>query len=235
MCEAPDCERKVYARGLCGRHYKQWQRHGLVQPDARRRLCGRGLRAARRHAGLVPRHYLRWSRTGTCRPTCRSRGRSATCAGGGLPREAPQRWLLPDALPPAARCTATSPLGGRASGHGRRLAQPRLLDVSVPPHCATSSRRAAGASSSTGSSWPPTWAVRCRGRGRAPPQRRPPRQPAREPRAVDHAQPKGQRVEDKLAFAYELLRRYDAERCALGPRPRPDTGPRVAAEPASLE
>ena len=56
MCEAPDCDRKAYARGLCGRHYEQWQRHGLVQPDPAPAACavqGCDRRAVTR--GVVPR------------------------------------------------------------------------------------------------------------------------------------------------------------------------------------
>ena len=33
VCGVDDCERAVYARALCGRHYKQVQRHGEVLPD----------------------------------------------------------------------------------------------------------------------------------------------------------------------------------------------------------
>ena len=33
VCEVGACERGVYARGLCGRHYKQVRRHGEVQSD----------------------------------------------------------------------------------------------------------------------------------------------------------------------------------------------------------
>jgi HNH endonuclease len=50
------------------------------------------------------------------------------------------------------------------------------------------------------------------------------------------AQPKGQRTEDKLVFAYEMLRRYDPEAVgALGLDLDPATGrPRNAESPPSL-
>ena len=39
VCEVDDCEWEAYARGLCGRHYKQVQRHGEVRPDQEPRPC----------------------------------------------------------------------------------------------------------------------------------------------------------------------------------------------------
>lgn len=39
MCEAAGCEREVYARGHCPRHYKQLLRHGAVQPDRAPVVC----------------------------------------------------------------------------------------------------------------------------------------------------------------------------------------------------
>ena len=63
-CEA-GCERVVYARGHCARHYKQLLRHGAVQPDREPipcddPTCGRA--AVTR--GWCHGHYLRWSRAG---------------------------------------------------------------------------------------------------------------------------------------------------------------------------
>jgi hypothetical protein len=68
VCEAGDCERGVYARGLCGRHYKQVRRHGEVQSDQGPRPCaveGCGRQAVTPR--LVHGHYLRWSRQGDVR------------------------------------------------------------------------------------------------------------------------------------------------------------------------
>ena len=67
-CTAGSCERVVYARGLCGRHYKQHQRHGLVLPDRAPVECavpGCTRRAVTR--GWCHGHYVRWSRTGDVR------------------------------------------------------------------------------------------------------------------------------------------------------------------------
>jgi hypothetical protein len=64
-CEAAECDRPVYARGHCSRHYKHLLRHGAVQPDAAPKECaadGCDRRAVTR--GWCHGHYLRWSRTG---------------------------------------------------------------------------------------------------------------------------------------------------------------------------
>jgi hypothetical protein len=63
---APECNGKVYARGLCGRHYKQWRRHGQVLEDQAPELCAVpecGRAAVTR--GWCHGHYVRWSRAGT--------------------------------------------------------------------------------------------------------------------------------------------------------------------------
>lgn len=65
VCEATECDRPVYARGLCGRHYKQWRRHGHVQPETAPAECavpGCGRRAVTR--AWCHGRYLRWSRQG---------------------------------------------------------------------------------------------------------------------------------------------------------------------------
>ena len=64
-CRAEDCERAVYARGLCGRHYKQWQRHGEVQREQPVTPCA--VASCERRAvtrGWCHGHYLRVLRTG---------------------------------------------------------------------------------------------------------------------------------------------------------------------------
>jgi len=68
LCTAGDCDRVVYARDLCGRHYKQHQRRGLVLPDPAPVACavpGCTRRAVTR--GWCQGHYVRWSRTGDVR------------------------------------------------------------------------------------------------------------------------------------------------------------------------
>src|SRR5687767_10372311 len=65
LCEAPGCDREVYARGHCSRHYKQLLRHGEVQPDRAPVACA--VETCDRRAvtrGWCHGHYLRWPRQG---------------------------------------------------------------------------------------------------------------------------------------------------------------------------
>ncbi|GAC1612028.1 MAG: hypothetical protein NVS3B26_30870 [Mycobacteriales bacterium] len=65
VCESANCDREAYARNHCSRHYKQLLRHGTVQPDRAPTPCGVascGRRAVTR--GWCHGHYLRWSRQG---------------------------------------------------------------------------------------------------------------------------------------------------------------------------
>ena len=48
-CAGPDCERPVYARGHCSRHYKQLLRHGELLPDRAPKQCGSHLSRQRQH------------------------------------------------------------------------------------------------------------------------------------------------------------------------------------------
>lgn len=64
-CEAAECDRPVYARGHCSRHYRQLLRRGEIRPDWAPRVCAVddcGRRAVTR--GWCHGHYLRWSRQG---------------------------------------------------------------------------------------------------------------------------------------------------------------------------
>lgn len=65
VCRAPDCDRPVYAREHCGRHYKHLLRHGEVQPERPPARCA--VPACERQAvtrGWCHGHYVRWNRTG---------------------------------------------------------------------------------------------------------------------------------------------------------------------------
>jgi hypothetical protein len=116
-CQAADCDRSVYARGHCSRHYKQLLRHGLVQPDRAPAKCA--AEPCERKAvtrGWCHGHYLRWSRTGDvqadvplsrpivqpcsadgCEHPATSRGRCRSHANRirakGIPDDAPLREI----------------------------------------------------------------------------------------------------------------------------------------------
>lgn len=87
-CAAAACDRVVYARGHCSRHYKQLLRHGEVLPDRAPRECavqGCGRKAVTR--GWCHGHYLRWSRTGDVQAEVPlQRGRRSCCSVVGCVR-----------------------------------------------------------------------------------------------------------------------------------------------------
>lgn len=68
-CSVESCDRTVYARGLCQPHYKRLRRHGDVLADV---PVGRGTRECSVDGCIRPAearrlchgHYLRWKRTG---------------------------------------------------------------------------------------------------------------------------------------------------------------------------
>lgn len=227
-CRAPACDRDVYARGHCGRHYKQLLRHGEVQPDRAPRACaveGCGRAAVTR--GWCHGHYLRWSRSGDVRAE--------------VPLSRPERGQCR-----LDGCTRVERSSGLCRAHLRR--QERHGD----PHGGRPPRLQGGGGSLSHGYWkvPVTDADR----HLVPPGRtselehrlvmaRLLGRPLRTDEVVHHlsgdrldnrpenlqlwitAQPKGQRLEDKLAFAYELLRRYDPDAArTLGLDLDPETG-----------
>ena len=93
-CEAADCDREIYARGHCSRHYKQLLRHGVLIPDRAPKECaaeGCERRAVTR--GWCHGHYLRWSRTGDVKahvPLTRPTPQVCSVAECGRPSHARQ-------------------------------------------------------------------------------------------------------------------------------------------------
>ena len=210
-CRAEDCERTVYARGLCGRHYKQWQRHGEVQREQPVVPCA--VASCERLAvtrGWCHGHYLRWSRTGqvqadvpltrvpSSRCSVEACGRAAHTAG--LCRSHYRRRLKGDLSDAPLRQVT----GEGSLSHG-------YWKVPVPPEL----RHLTGGAAHVGEHR----LVMAQQLGRAL---------ARD-EVVHHkngdrldnrpdnlelwsvAQPKGQRVADKLAWAYALIARYDLD------------------------
>ncbi|MBC7373640.1 MAG: HNH endonuclease [Frankiales bacterium] len=220
MCEIPDCQSETYARGLCGRHHKQLQRHGQAQPDTGPRPCaalGCDRQAVTR--GWCHGHYLRWSRT------------------GDVQADRPLRRPVRD------NCTIESCTNGAHSA-GLCRAHARRQRLYGDPHHGGALRTVTGQGSLNNGYW---WiGVPAHLRYLVPPGRRADFEhrlvmaqklgrPLLPDEVVHHrngnrldnspdnlelwttAQPKGQRVEDKLEWAYAMLARYDhAAARALG-------------------
>ncbi len=210
-CDVDDCERTVYARGLCGRHYKQVQRHGEVRPDRGPRPCAVGScgrRAVTR--GWCQGHYLRWVRTGHVDPERPlERPRRSPCSVPGCPAPMHGRGLCRTHLrrlsvlgDPAPDVPVRRPgedgwvthgyrgvvvpedlrhlTGGAAHSLEHRLVMAALLGR--PLVAGESVHHRNGERLDNRPENLELWSSR---------------------------QPAGQRVQDKLAFAYELLALYD--------------------------
>jgi len=212
-CTAVGCTQKVYARGLCERHDKQRQRHGAVQPDrlpadCAVEACGRG--AVTR--GWCHGHYLRWSRTDDVRsevPLDRPQPdvcQVEDCVRGvhslGLCRTHVGRVRATgDPLADLPIQTAT----GRGSiSHGyRKVVVPLdLLHLTGGERNVLEHRLVMA--QALGRALHPGEVVHHVNGDRLDNR-------AANLELWSVAQPSGQRVADKLEFAYEILRRYDPD------------------------
>jgi hypothetical protein len=91
-CAVEQCREPVYSRGWCARHYRQVMRTGDILPERQPTMCAVddcGRRAASR--GWCHGHYLRWTRTGDVQadiPLGRSGTTCCTVPGCARPRHA---------------------------------------------------------------------------------------------------------------------------------------------------
>ena len=227
-CQAGGCDRVVYARGLCGRHFKQTRRHGAVQPDTGPRPCA--VEACDRQAvtrGWCHGHYLRWSRGGDVRadvPLARPvRGR---CRVPGCGRQAHSRGMCRTHVDrvrqhqDAAPEQPVRPVGsGGSISHGyRKVVVPaELLHLTGGERNVLEHRLVLA--QVLGRALHRHEVVHHRNGDRL--DNRPTNL---ELWSVD--QPKGQRVEDKVAYAMEILRTYAPEAVQrLGPEAGDTKGP----------
>ncbi len=94
-CSVESCDRHVYARGWCSRHYKQWQRNGHLLPErdpSPRRCSVAGCDREHDCNGYCHGHLLRVLRTGDAQPRRPLRRRERVlCSIDGCPRTAEAR------------------------------------------------------------------------------------------------------------------------------------------------
>jgi hypothetical protein len=211
VCKADDCDRAAYARGLCGRHYKQVQRHGAVQSEQGTRPCavdGCGRQAVTR--GWCHGHYLRWRRTGRLdpdRPLVRAR--HSTCSVPGCVQRMHGREFCRTHLrrltvlgDPAPDLPVRTPADDGWLTHGYRgVVVPEDLRHLTGGNAHTLEHRLVMA----------VLLGRALVDGESVHHRNGDRLDNR-PENLElwsSRQPAGQRAEDKLTFAYELLALYD--------------------------
>lgn len=221
MCEAPACDRKVYARRHCARHYKQLLRHGEVQPDRAPSEClvpSCGRTAVTR--SWCHGHYLRWMRSGDVqvdvrlgrsgRTCCTVTGCARPIASRGLCEPHRQRLLTNGKVAPDVPLREMDGNGFTRNGY---------VHVPVTPE----ERWLAGGRTPVAEHR----LVMARALGR----------PLRDDESVHHRngdradnrienlelwsrfQPTGTRVLDKVTWAIEVLQRYEPNALASAPAP----------------
>ena len=212
-CQAEACDQAVYARGLCGRHYKQHRRHGAVQPDVGPRPCataGCDRQAVTR--GWCHGHYLRWSRTGDDKPDvplarpvrddCRVPGCSRPTHSQGMCRTHLERFRQHQDAAPDRPVRPTGSGGSLSHGYRKVVVPVELLHLTRGERNVLEHRLVMA--QLLGRALRRHEVVHHRNGDRL--DNRPSNL---ELWSVD--QPKGQRVQDKVAFALEILRMYAPE------------------------
>ena len=212
-CEAAECDRPVYARGHCSRHYKQLLRHGTLLPDRAPKECaadGCQRRAVTR--GWCHGHYLRWSRTGDVKPDVPlARLARKICTIDGCDRTSQSHGLCGTHLTrvrqhgtPRAEVPVKVVLGTGTLSHGYwKVPVPPELRHLVNGQTSALEHRLVMAQH-LGRALRPDESVHHRN-GQKTDNR------LENLELWSRYQPSGARVEDLLAWAWEVIRRHDPE------------------------
>lgn len=214
VCRADDCARPTYAKDHCERHYRQLLRTGAVRSDRVPAECA--VPSCARTAvtrGYCHGHYLRWSRQGDVREdvplvrpvqdACRQPGCERGAHSAGWCRSHARRLRLygdPDAGRPARTITGS---GSLSHGYWSVPVPPELSHL-VPPGRTTELEHRLVMAQLLGRPLTADETVHHRNGDRLD----------NSPDNLElwsTAQPKGQRVADKLAFVRHIIALYDPQ------------------------